>query len=257
MGDIKSGYDAYWIGLGKYVDKKYTYTVPEYKLYLLHSTNHYAYFRLFSIKYNDKIGDTENAIYTEITELRSNNKKKLKYSLRKDKSNWLGEIPCFKTICKKYITMNEYSITLPFGLDCKTGRLDDISIDERVADRSENVIYLGNTDMDTLEKQILEQKQKLEPPNEEPPNEEPQEEPKQELTEISKTYEKEMNVFLQQLHNASEMFKGEERDSIILGLINLQVEKNMLKLRGHLLDKLKEEIKEKMGYSEFFEYMPE
>ena len=78
MKDIKTGYDAYWIGVDKYVYNECSYTVPEYKLYLLHSTNHYAYFRLFSITYNDKIGDTHNAIYTEITELRSRNKKKLK-----------------------------------------------------------------------------------------------------------------------------------------------------------------------------------
>jgi len=260
MKDIKTGYDAYWIGIDKYLYKKYPYTLPEYKLYLLHSTNNYAYFRLFSITYNDKIGDTENAIYTEITELRSNKKKKLKYSLRKDKSNWLGEIPCFKTTCNKYINMNQYSITLPFGLKCNNGRLDDISIDERVSDRSENVIYLGNTDMDTLEKQILEQKQKLEPPKQEEPK---QEEPPSnkvangsdaplELSEESKIHEEEMNVFLQQLQFVSDNFTGGEKDSIIIGLCNLQVEKNMLKLKGHLLDKLKEEIKEKMGDSELF-----
>jgi len=216
---METGYDTYWIGLDKYKDKysENEYTIPEYKLYLLHYTNNYAYFRLFSIKYNAEIGDTSNAIYTEITELKSVNKKKLKYSLRKDKTNWLGEIPCFKTSCN-YHTDGAYKITLPFNLECGSNLLPiRPTLEEDNMDMTENVIYLGNTSFDIVEKQILEQKQKLEQPQEDCICEKcnPNEETNEELSEKSKMREEEMNDIMKDLNVLLDKFEGKEQTNLI------------------------------------------
>jgi len=226
---METGYDTYWIGLHKYKDKysENEYTIPEYKLYLLHYTNNYAYFRLFSIKYNAEIGDTNNAIYTEITELKSVNKKKLKYSLRKDKTNWLGEIPCFKTSCNSHYMDGAYKITLPFNLECGSHSLPiRPTLEEDNMDMTENVIYLGNTSFDIVEKQILEQKQKLEQPQEEDcicekcnPNEE--------LSEKSKMREEEMNDIMKDLNVLLDKFEGKEQINLIQTFVNDRLDLNL------------------------------
>ncbi len=253
MEDKITGYDTYMIGFDKYKDNlsDTLFTKPEYKLYLLHSTNHYAYFRLFSIRFVGEIGDTNNAIYTEVKELKSKNQKKLKYSLRKDKTNWLGEIPCFKTSCVKH-NDNEgnYIISLPFILCCGSNHTPiQPTLKEYNFDPKGIIDYLGNTNCDIVEKQILEQKQKLEPPNEEP-QEEPQEEPPNEENELPLTQHK-INCLMWRLNQIMDRFEGNQmkkyRNTLLTSVVNMEIDKEMIKFRVNLLKNLKKYIEEKMN----------
>jgi len=241
MKDKITGYDVFYMGLDKDEDN---FLIPEWKLYLLYHTNHYAYFRLFKITYNTEERKLGFATFEEIKELKSNNKKKLKYSLRKDKTNWLGEIPCFKTSCISIC--DEFKITLPFSLPCENGILNIITLTHNVNPMKCINGGFGHISFDLLEKHMLEQKQKLEPPKQEEPKEEPQEDTV--VSEESKIHEGEMNAFLQQLHNAPELFKGDERETILLGLINSEVEKQMLKLKSKLFNIIKKEVESDFNF---------
>jgi len=218
-----------------------------WRIFVLHYSECYAYFRIFKIM--------EDTLMEEITELKGINKKKLIYSLRKDKTNWLGEIPCFKTSCKKEHKEGHLYIELPF-------KLNDFQVilntygglwDEGTNDS-------GNISFDDLDKQIEEmnkinekcKKQVEEELNEEPPSNkvangsdapleedcicekcnpnEEEEQPKEELTEESKIHEE------------------DERETILLGLINLEVEKQMLKLKSKLFNTIKKEVENDFNF---------
>ena len=110
--EVKNYYSVYDIENENESDTVYV----GWRVFLLYHTNCYAYFRIFKVM--------EETLMEEITELKGINKKKLRYSLRKDKTNWLGEIPCFKTTCKVNYVNSYMTMILPFKLNDNKVRLN-------------------------------------------------------------------------------------------------------------------------------------